>query len=123
MNFLLYATLSKEISQSVREMLSPMLPGATVELYQTLSELWLRLQNRKDGALTLLFLPGSREDITDLIAIRHLLRDIPVLLVLPDLEDETVALAHRLGPRHLTYVNNNFSGLVTVLEEMVARPV
>jgi hypothetical protein len=119
MNFLLYATVSEDLSQSVREMLVTKLSGITVELHQALSEFWLRLQGLKGDKIVLLLLPGSREDMLDLLAIRHLLRDVRSILVLPDLEEDTVGLAHRLNPRHMAYVNNDLSGLAAVIDDVL----
>jgi hypothetical protein len=50
--------------------------------------------------------------------IKHLFRNTRVILVVPDLSEETIALAHRLRPRYLTYVDGNFPALQTVVDKM-----
>jgi hypothetical protein len=64
---------------------------------------------------------GKREDILELIGVRHLFRHVPVVLVLPDTDEETIALAHRLRPRYLTYIDTHFVGLYPVLERLFER--
>jgi hypothetical protein len=44
--------------------------------------------------------------------------DIRILLVLPDTEEETIAMAHRFQPRYLTFVDKNIPALATVVERM-----
>jgi hypothetical protein len=70
-----------------------------------------------------ILLVGRREDILELISVRHLFRDVPVVLIVPDTDDQTIALAHRLRPRYLTYIDANFVGLYPVLERLTERQV
>jgi hypothetical protein len=43
---------------------------------------------------------------------------VRVLLVLPDTEEETIAMAHRFQPRYLTFVDKNIPALATVVDRM-----
>jgi hypothetical protein len=45
-------------------------------------------------------------------------RDVKILLVLPDTEEETIAMAHRFQPRYLTFVDKNIPALATVVDRM-----
>lgn len=60
----------------------------------------------------------SREELSKLFLIRALSSDVRIILVLPDTEEETIAMAHRSRPRYLTYINSNFLGLATVVSKM-----
>jgi hypothetical protein len=68
-------------------------------------------------------LVAKREDILELICVRHLFRNVPVVLVVPDTDNQTIALAHRLRPRYLTYIDGNFLGLSAVVNKMSERYV
>jgi hypothetical protein len=45
-------------------------------------------------------------------------RDVRIILVLPDTEEQTIAMAHRLRPRFLTYIDSNIAALGTVVSKM-----
>lgn len=119
MNLLLYTTASQEVMERVRTMLEPSVPdGITLEVHRTINDLSRRLRQPKEDATVAILLIASREDLLDLFSIRHLFRDVRIVLVLPDLEDQTIALAHRLRPRYLTYIDSYFPALATVVNKM-----
>jgi len=64
-------------------------------------------------------LAGNKEDLQNLVAIRHLLSGKPFILILPDRRDGTTAIGHSLGPRFLTYADGNLAEVVAVLEKMI----
>ena len=118
MNLLLYTTVSQEVAERVKTVLKPSVPEGTIEVYRTINDLSRRLRLPKDDPTIVVVLPARREDILDLLAIRHLFRNVRIVLVVPDIEDETIALAHRLRPRYLSYIDGNFMGLSTVVNKM-----
>ena len=120
MKLLLYTTASQRIAERAKTVLEPSVPEGDVEIYRTINEFSRRLRQPKDDLTIVVLLLASREDVLDLLAIRHLFRNVRIILVVPDLEDETIALAHRLRPRFLTYINGNFLGLATVVSRMSA---
>ena len=62
--------------------------------------------------------PANRGDLLELRTIRPMFRDVQILLVLPDAEEETIAMAHRFRPRYLTCVTDNLSALGAVVTKM-----
>ncbi len=66
-----------------------------------------------------LFALESREEILGLIAMRDLLGDLPLLLVLPDQKTETVSFAHRLRPRFVAAKGQDLAEVALVLEKML----
>ena len=118
MKLFLYTTASQGVAEQVRTVLQSSVPEGGIEVYRTINDLSRRLRLPKDDPTIVVVLPASREDILDLLAIRHLFRNVRIILVVPDLEDETIALAHRLRPRFLSYIGGNFSGLATVVDRM-----
>ena len=88
------------------------------EVCNTINELSKRLRAPKDSLTILVLLFSSREDILDALSIRHLFRDVRLIIVAPDLDDDTIALAHRLRPRYLTYSGRDFSALSSVVAKI-----
>ena len=66
-----------------------------------------------------LFAFESRKEILGLIAMRDLLGDLPLLLILPDQTAETVSLAHRLRPRLVAAKGQDLAEVALVLEKML----
>ena len=116
MKVLLYTTASEGIVERAKTVLQSSVSDG-IEVYQTINDFSLRLRGAKDTAIVIL-LVGNREDFLDLLAIRHLFRNIRIIVVVPDTEHETIAMAHRLRPRYLTYIDGNFLGLSAVVNKM-----
>lgn len=51
--------------------------------------------------------------------VKEIFMDTPLVLILPDQEERTLALGHSLLPRFISYADGSVSGLVDVLEKMV----
>jgi len=76
---------------------------------------------RKSGNdLTLaVLLTTSHEELQELLTLRPLLNDIPLILILPDSNKDTVAKGHILAPRFLTDLQNKFNEIYAVLNKML----
>lgn len=119
MQVLLY-TKSKDSSEdSLRRILESVVPKKNIGVCQTVKDLFERLVPApKNGTILLLSL-SSKEDLIDLLPINNLLFEVRTILVLPDRNDETVALGHALRPRFLSYRDGNFMDVRAVLSKMV----
>ena len=51
--------------------------------------------------------------------LRRILGDFRTIGIVPNQEPSTVALAHQLRPRFLTYANSAFVDLVAVLQKII----
>jgi hypothetical protein len=49
------------------------------------------------------------------------MRDVQIILVIPDRRPETLSLGHLLRPRYLSYEDGNFDDLASVLEKMLRK--
>jgi hypothetical protein len=104
-----------EIENVLKDTVSP---RGEVKIFRTINNLSRSLRQPKNDLTIVVLLPAEREDILDAFNIQHLFRNTRVILVIPDLEKETIALAHRLRPRYLTYVHGNVPALQTVIHNM-----
>lgn len=118
MSLLLYTTASEGVVERIRTALELSVPDGAMEVYQTINDLSRRLRQPKDELTIGVLLLASREDILDVLNIRHLFHDVHIILVVPDLDDEIIALAHRLRPRYLTYMDGSFPAIATVVDKM-----
>ncbi len=95
--------------------------GMTLEIYQDFHGLFSRLcQPKYDVAVAVLF-AGNRKMLLDLLSIRDLLLDLRIILIIPERDDQTMALGRKLFPRFVSYADSNFSDVGAVLEKMIAN--
>ncbi|MBF0510583.1 MAG: hypothetical protein HQK57_16890 [Deltaproteobacteria bacterium] len=52
-----------------------------------------------------------------LLLIRDLLLDVKMILILPDKEENTVAVGHALYPRYMTYADGDLQDVVEVIKK------
>jgi hypothetical protein len=108
---------SEERLQRVIESVTPAWEGTVCRTIEDLSE--RLLQPKNDLAIALL-LAEKREDIEGLLPVSNLFRNTRIILIAPDRNKETIAAAHRLRPRLLTYSDSDFADVFTVLAKIIA---
>lgn len=62
---------------------------------------------------------GTRRELSDIMPLSDYMEDMKLILVLPDGDPLTVSQAHRLRPRFITYIDNPFNNVGTVLKQMM----
>jgi DNA-binding NarL/FixJ family response regulator len=116
---LLYAKSKNGVSQALKPILNGGSPGASMETYANLDDLFDRLRkprlNLKIGILSI----GNEKELDRLLSIRELLADMRLVVVLPDKDPQTVAKAHALAPRFITFADAGIEPLVSVVNKMV----
>jgi hypothetical protein len=115
---LLYAPVTQDVRERVVDTLEPVLPEDSMRVCSTIGNLYRNLQMPKQHPTIAVLVLSDRKDLLKLRSIRPMFRDVRVLLVLPDTEEETIAMAHRFQPRYLTFVDKNIPALATVVDRM-----
>lgn len=117
---LLYAKGQNGVSHALKPILNSGSPGANLEAYADLEDLFHRLRkprlNLKIGILSI----GSETELDRLLTLKDLLSDIRLVLVLPDKAPQTLAKAHALAPRFITFADTGIEPLVSVVSKMMA---
>ncbi len=120
MRLLLYSPVKEGIGKQLRRMIEKLVSKNNVETYQSVESLSLRLrQPANNGPIAAVLLAAKRGDLTELLSIRDLLRDIRIILVLPDRDEDTIAKGHTLRPRFVSYSDSNFTDVCSVLGKMI----
>ena len=92
---------------------------AKTEIFRNIRDLSYRLSKPADTATIAVLLVSGRRDLNNFVSIRHLLSDIPFILVLPRRENRMTSIGYDLSPRFLTYVNTDLNEVGAVLEKMI----
>jgi hypothetical protein len=123
MKVLFYSTAPIEQRSGIEDLVKGMVPAEDLKIYTTLNSLHHGLTAPDASDAIAILYPGRHFDLLDIVSVQHLLRDKRVILVTPDQETETLALAHQLRPRFLTHVSGDLSTLQEVLGKMRADSV
>jgi hypothetical protein len=123
MTLLFYAKKDDATGKRLFESINKFLPrlGHGLDGFQTLDDLSARLRLPLDmGTIAILF-AADRKELLRLQAFRDILRDIHVILVVPDLKERTVELAHRLLPSFLSTKDSDFADIEKVLAKLAGE--
>ena len=116
---ILYSMFLEGIGLQLRKMIEDVVPNENTEIYSTIDTLGKRLRQPSYNIAIAVLLISGREELRDVISIRHLFDNIKIILILPDRKNETIVLGHKLRPRFLSYTDHNFIDVAVVLENML----
>ena len=103
--------------EQLQEAVEGLFPDTRV--YRAIGDLSKRFRQPMDGPTIAVLVAKTEEDLGGILSIRDLLRDVRVLLVLPDMGTETVAKGHSLHPRFLSHIDADLTEVAAVLEKML----
>ena len=118
-NILFYADAQAETRNRLNEAIKQVARIENIESFQSLEEFSLRLQRPKDEIASTVLLVGEAQALIKLVGIRKQLGDLRLVIIIPDREKETIANAHRLFPRYLSYTDGDFKDVSAVLLNMM----
>jgi hypothetical protein len=116
---LFYARSDHHASKWLHGRIEAMVSMETREAYRDLDSLHRRLCQPRNGLTIAVLVAATGEELWELLAMRDLLADFRLILVLPDRSRETIAAGHRMVPRFLSYVDSGVEEVEAVLEQML----
>jgi len=120
MDVFIYATISEEQEKRLEELFRIVFPEEEIQIYRTFDDFSKKLKLSGQVGSVAVLAPGNREQLLHLLSKRDLLRDFRTIVIAPDREGGTVAIAHQLRPRYLTYLNGDFGEFAAVLRKITA---
>jgi hypothetical protein len=123
MQLLIYAASFNPIARDLRKRIQSIGPETWTGTTFCTSLMALDKQLRKPlGPSSIgIMIPSDDDELADLIGMRHLLRDMRVILILPPgaRPDMGHTLAHMLRPRFITRTDENLDEVTAVLRKMM----
>lgn len=92
-----------------------------MEVYRNMAKLKERFRYPLDDPAIAVLVADSREGLKELLLLRHLLRNISTILVLPDRDPTTVSKGHEMHSRFLTHIDSDPVEVALVLSKMVEK--
>jgi len=121
MGLIFYSTDGNQTGKKVQEVIAKAIPGKKLELLESIEALSQRLQQplRKPDIAVLHV--ASRQELSSLLSLNDYLRDLRLILILPDRDATTVAEGHRLRPRFMSDCESDHEEIGIVLKRMVQK--
>lgn len=94
-------------------------PDARLEVFTSCSDLALRLIHPKEGASVAVIVLSGKEETMGLLPVRDMISDTAIIVVLPDDSRDMMTLAHRLRPQYVSFLDSDFSELISVMGRMI----
>ncbi len=89
-----------------------------MEVYNNIKAFLKRFHVPKNNLDLMLLLIGNQKDLEDLITIKELFFDIPIILVLPDRKKMTVREGLKFFPRYISYMDSKQRDVEEVLKKI-----
>ena len=120
MDLFVYSTASEENQKRLEDSLKVFAPRGKIEVFRSFDDFSQRLKLPVPSESIVVLAPGSPHELQEILSRIDLLHGLRLIVIAPDHEVETTAIAHQLRPRYLTYFNGDFEHLAAVLHKMVA---
>ena len=121
---LFYAAEKDRVAMTLEGIVAERLPQRHLVHCRSLAQLDQRLRRPSHNVEILLLYIANAIEIRQLSAMRPLLADMSLVLVLPDRNADIIAWAHKLRPRFITYADDGLEQAGAVMEKMLlARKV
>jgi hypothetical protein len=122
MDFLFFASANHDVTRRLQDMVETVVPEESRATYRDIQAFSQRLREPADVQRIVLLSASDQQDLSLIQAIRSLLSDESIIIILPDREADTIAMGHSLHPRFLTYMDSDFTELASVLIKMLTAP-
>ena len=119
MNLILYTKKTEPSGAQLRLVFKSLVSKDAMEMFHSIEGLRNRLLRTtyNDGIVVLI--ADTREELSELLPILHLFRKVRIVLVLPDRKPETIKIGYKLEPRFLSFIDQGFTEVKTVLKKMI----
>jgi hypothetical protein len=116
---LFYSSKKEDPGMGIGARLRTLVPEESIEVYRSIEDLAHGLHRLYDHDTIVLLQARDREELLRILSLRDQLQGARVILLIPDREEETISLAHRLRPRFLSNSEGDFLSTMSVLRKMV----
>lgn len=120
MKILFYSSEIDDCGKRLKKMMEDLILKDRFEVYRSIESLKGGLRDISGPTIALVRAADSK-DIQDLLSIRDLLAFSPVILILPDDKESTIAKGLKLYPRYFSYSDGDLSDVHAVVEKIISK--
>lgn len=118
---LFYSAEKNRVVETMEQMLVELLPSHPLIHCRSLPVLEQRVGRPRNDIEVVLISINDAIEMHQLNAMRSLLLDLRLVMVLPSRDPDIVAWAHKLVPRFIAYADNGLEQVGAVLEKMLGK--
>lgn len=122
MQLLLYLSEDDQNGERLETAVHKAIANGQVELFRGLEGFRERLRRPIEPDSIAVLLASNGEELQRLQPLRGLLKELFIVLVIPDHKNDTIRLAHLLLPRFISQIDDDFTDLGNVLKKIVRTP-
>lgn len=111
----------KDLALNLQNLLVDVQSEVEISSYTTISSLHAGLRGSLIETSVVILFVANPEELKELVQLGGLLYEQQVIVVLPDMQPTTIAMAHSLRPRMVHCVENDLAELGAVLRNMLRR--
>ena len=119
MSLLYYRPPQNIVAEKLQFVLESEIPDQQLEIFYSIEGLSDRLSQSVRGNCTAVILAENTSDLENLFTLKNLLKDIRIILILPDRTEEIISMGYKLHPRFSSYMDSELSEVVVVLKKMI----
>ena len=119
MQLMLYESKDDENGKKLVGAVQKALPNQPIGVFRQLPPMQERLRTPVEPNSIAILSVVDQAELQRLQALRELLTDLFVILVVPDCKESTIRLAHLLLPRFISPKDGSYSNLKEVLKKIV----
>jgi len=90
----------------------------SIEVYNTPDDLLKRLQVPRGNLDLILLLIDNQKDLEDLILLKNMFFNMPIVIVLPDRKKMTIRQGLKFYPRYIGYADSSLKDVTAVLKKI-----
>ncbi len=118
MNFFVYLPRTLDKGAELLRDVAPFISEGSLEIYRELPELSARLRKLKSTISIALLWIANGDELKEIGAWHDFLAGVRTVLILPDEDAGTIALAHKIRPAYIAYADDDLSEVVSVLRRL-----
>lgn len=118
MALILYSSQEDERGEHLRKVIEEAFPPRELEICRTVDELSSRVHQSIFDIKAMVLLTATKDELHGFLRLRDFLCDLRIIVILSDDEAETIAMAHALRPRFITWLDNDLYSIGLVLRTM-----
>jgi hypothetical protein len=122
MQLLFYAKRNEQSENRLDAAIRSVAPEGAIERFVTLEGFRDRLRSIVEPNSIMVLAAVDREELLEMQALRDMLTEIYVILVIPDRQESTIKLAHLLRPRFLSQTKDDFTDLSQIVAKIIRSP-
>lgn len=120
-SILLYLNPRHNKDIELKSMVETVVLKEHITIVRNMDQLLRILRQPLNGIIAAIIHASSEEELMNLTSFKDLLIRIPLILVLPDQEQNTITKGHTLRPRYITYSDSNLADVRDVFRKIVGR--